>query len=531
MFRNKKILSVAAIFIVVVIAIAPFYTVHGDVNSAVQYLESKTPNPWVTMALVAAGESPDVNYLKSVSGPNATDYEAPILALVAAGKNPKTFPNTDLIAALKTFHTGGQIGSASTLNDDIFGLLALVAAGEPTNDTALTDAKNFILNNQNTNGGWAFVVGGDSDTNMTAMAIMALLSSGIPKTDSHIVNALNYLKSAQNGDGGFPYDPVSPWGTDSDASSDAWVISAIRSLGDDPDGASWSKNGNSPVDHLVSLQAGGGYFEYQKGTGEDSFSPVTTSYAAIALSGKYYPVSYIASTAVPEVNFKIEGKEKTVCEGDVRTVNPLELVKTVSSTCGFTYLIKDTSFGPYLEQIGNEKAEGTKGWLYAVNFVLPNVGAVDYKLKQGDYVLWHYGDFNWQPSNTTVDLSVDITTDTVNGSQNSQNQSENTVSLNVSIPGPGGNLDLGSVAPGASKAKTVNLVNNGTTALYIESAVTGDSVFRDYLKVNDLSWRSFNTNLSVGENKNEEIKLQIPSSYANSGSYKGSLIFWGTTTQ
>lgn len=526
---KKKLLSISIVLSLFITALW-VQPAQGDVNSAVTYLKTKTPNPWISMALVANGETPDVNYLKSTTGIHATDYEAPILALTSAGKDPRTFAIENLVEKLKAFYSNNQIGDASIINDDIFGIMALISAGESTGDVVVEGAKNFVLQNQKSDGGWPFAVGSDSDTNMTAMAIMALLETGVSKTDVSITKAIQYLKNAQNSDGGFPYDPKSPWGTDSDASSDAWVISAINKLGEDSDGSSWSKNGNSPVDHLLSLQTGAGYFEYQKASAEDSFSPVATSYAVIALSGKYYPVSKISGPIIPEVSFKIEGKEKTICKGEVETLNPLELIKAVSSTCGFTYLIKDTSFGPYLEQIGDEKAEGTNGWLYAVNFVLSNVGAIDYKLKQGDYVLWHYGDYNWQPSNTKIDLIVDITSG-INNSQNSQNQGENTISLNVSIPGLGGNLDFGSVALGGNKAKTISLMNSGTTALYIESAVTGDSVFRDYLKVNDLSWRSFNTNLNVGESKNEEIKLQIPNSYANSGSKKGSLIFWGTTTQ
>lgn len=525
---NKKTLRLFVLLSLGALAFLQLNLAQGDVNSALIYLKTKSPSPWITMALVAAGEIPDVDYLKSTAGAKATDYEAPILALTAAGKDPRTFPNENLVQKLKSFYVSGQIGDASILNDDIFGILALVSAGEAVNDAVVEGAKNFVLQNQNADGGWSFAIGSSSDTNMTAMAIMALLETGLPKTDPAIAKAIGYLKSAQNSDGGFPYDPQSPWGTASDASSDAWVIAAINKLGEESE--DWAKNGHNPKEHLLTLQDSAGFFHYQEGTGEDSFSPVTTSYAAVGLTGKYYPVAKISGPIIPKVSFKIEGQSAVICEGDIAAPNPLELVKSASFVCGFTYNIQDTSFGPYLDQIGNDKAEGTNGWLYAVNFVLPSVGAADYELHEGDWVLWHYGAFDWQPINTKIDLSAKVI-GSGGGSGNNPNPGGNTAALNVSIPGSGGSLDFGDVTPGASKTKTVNLTNQGSVTLYVESAMTGDDFFRNYIQINSAPWRSFNTNLSVAESENEEIKLELPASYADLGSKSGALIFWGTPTQ
>lgn len=522
---NKKLLSISLVLLLIT-TFLPFSSAQGDINSAIAYLKTKSPNPWITMALVAAGETADVDYLKSATGTKATDYEAVILALAAAGENPRTFPNTDLVAALKGFHTSNQIGDASTLNDDIFGVLALIAAGEPSSETVVQDAKNFILSHQNSDGGFPFAVGSGSDTNMTATAIMALLETGVSKTDSHIVGAVAYLKSTQNNDGGFPYDPQSSWGTSSDASSDAWVISTINKLGENPQ--SWTKGGHNPIEHLNSLQTNAGYFEYQKGTGEDSFSPVTASYAVIALSGKYYPV---APPVAPNVDYKIEGSAGILCEGSVNTPDPLELVKLIASTCGFTYHIQETSFGPYLDKIGNDEAAGMTGWLYAVNFVMPNVGAADYDLQNGDYVIWHFGNFDWQPVGAAeLNLSVNIMP--VEGPGTGSQQEENdSVSFNVNVSGGGNNLSFGDAAPGAVRSQTVTIANLGTNSLYIESVVNGDEVFRNYLNIDNVSWRDFSITLQNGGNKNAEVKLEIPSSYSNPGTKSGKLIFWAKSGQ
>ena len=141
------------------------------VNDAVMYLQTKESSPWITMALTAVGQNPDVSYLTSITSNSAIGLVAPILALAAAGKDPRTFPDEDLVAKLKSFSDGTQIGDVATMNDDIFGLLALLAVGESLDDSVIVQARNYIIANQNEDGGWPFVIGGTSDTNMTAMAV------------------------------------------------------------------------------------------------------------------------------------------------------------------------------------------------------------------------------------------------------------------------------------------------------------------------------------------------------------------------
>lgn len=366
-----------------------------DAQTATSYLQAHADSPWTAMALKALGalnQAPE--FLKSASGSSAIEYAAPILAITSFGQDPRTFGNDDLVAKLKSYHNAGQIGDPATLNDDVFGLLALVASGEPSANPIAADAKNFILTHQKTGGGWGFAVTGGTDSNLTATAITALISSGISADNASIQNGLTYLKSAQNDDGGFTYDPNSQYGTASDASSTAWVVWALTAAGISPQ--SWSKSGNSPIDYLKSIQAPGGYFPYQQNSGEDAFSPVTTAYAVIALAGKTLPANKISISE--KFNFRIEGKNTTVCRGAAEGPTALDVAKNASRLCGFTYHIQDTNFGPYLDQIGGDKAEGLIGWIYLVNNASPEVGAADYSLRAGDSVLWYYGDFAWRPA-------------------------------------------------------------------------------------------------------------------------------------
>ncbi len=372
-------------------------------STAKTYLQSHANTPWSIMGLVALGQTPNVDFLKNFSGSSAIDYAAPILALTAAGKDPKTFSGEDLVLKLKSFYTQNQLGDPATVNDDIFGTLALLSAGEGKDGQILSDVKNFILQNQNQDGGWGFALSAGSDSNTTAAAVVALKALGLSNDDNNIASALAYLKTAQNTEGGFTYDPQSKYGTASDSSSTAWVLWALNALNIQP--GTWSKDGHSPADYLSSTQTGAGYFEWQTGSGENSFSAANTAYASIALAGKTLPLSPSLPNlpADEQYSFRIEGSAETICEGKTRGPSALDVVKNASTLCGFTYHIKDTSFGPYLDKIGDDEAAGSAGWQYWINNNSPSVGAADYSLKEGDEVLWAFGNFDIKPVKLTLD--------------------------------------------------------------------------------------------------------------------------------
>jgi hypothetical protein len=363
------------------------------------YLLAHSSNPWVTMALEAVGLTPPTEYLKNLAATSAIEYAAPIMALTSLDLNPRTFGDKDYVSALKTYFHDGQLGDSSALNDDIFGLLALVSAGENVAQSPVSDIKTYLMNKQNSDGGWGFATSGSSDSNMTATAIVALKAAGVTSSDSALKNALDYLKTAQNSDGGITYDPLSQYGTSSDSSSTAWTIWALNALGIDP--ASWDKNGNNPTTYLNSNQTQDGFFAYQLGSNEDAFSPTTTAYAVLALNGKTLPLKIL--TAAPGFDFRIMGKDKEICAGKAPGPTALDVVKNAADLCSYTYHIQDTSFGPYLDRIADDQAVGMTGWMYLVNYDSPAVGASEYQLQNQDNLLWYYGDFGWFP--TKINLS------------------------------------------------------------------------------------------------------------------------------
>ena len=397
-------------------------------QAAKTYLQAHSNNPWSALGLIALGQTPNVDFLKNFSGSSAIDYAAPILALTALGQNPKTFSEEDLVVKLKNFYAQNQLGDPATVNDDIFGTLALISAGEDANSEIIAASKSFILQNQNSDGGWGFAISAGSDSNTTAAGVVALKALGLPKDDRNIASALAYLKTTQNADGGFTYDPKSSYGTASDSSSTAWVLWALNALNIPPE--TWSKNGHTPAEYLSSTQTDAGYFEWQAGAGENSFSAVNTAYASIALAGKTLPLSVLPSPlgggnegGGKQFFFRIEGSSQTICEGKTQGPTALDIVKNASSLCGFTYHLKETSFGPYLDKIGDDEASGSAGWLYWVDNTSPSAGAADYDLKDGNEVLWAFGNFDIKPiklsltasetgSGQTVEASVEYNNNT-----------------------------------------------------------------------------------------------------------------------
>jgi hypothetical protein len=556
-------------------------------NSTINYLKAQTPDPWITMALISAGETDlDLNHLKEVSGNLATDYEKTILALTGAGENPRTFGNIDFIAQLKTFHQNNQIGSPDLLNDDFWGILALVSAGESVSDQIIQDSKNFILSNQNEDGGWSYSVGGVSDTNDTAVAIMALLEAKVSSTDPVISEAVEYLKLIQNDDGGFPYQA----GSESDSGSDSWVISAIYRLNQDP--YEWEKNDQNPVDHLKSLQRTDGSFKWI--ASEDKDYPVLTAYAVVALAQNYYPINRLH-------HLRIEGENNNICSAFIKATTALDIIENGAEICGYTYLIEETSWGLYLKKINDEEAYDLIGWLYFVNYEIPTIGAADFFLEPGDEVLWYFGewgrkptkltltnqkidpgenvkakveyfeDSEWKPlveamvfadlqtfttdNNGEADLAIDVPgtyqvyaekSGYIRANQVSLSVGEGTsqnVGLRVEITQPTppvpeiafvinkSQIDFGQLAPGTQTDDFLVITNTGNARIYVEGIVSGNKIFRENITLDGLDWHEFSTTVNTGLGKDVLIGLTVPSDWMDAGIKEGDLTFWAITNQ
>lgn len=277
----------------------PYQPEDFEIINALNYLSKKqssdgnigglSVSAWAAIAIYAADNDPHnwgnlVNYLE-IKTPNldqnkATDWERHALAIVACNENPRDFAGIDFVEKIKSFYDGIQIGKTSILYDDFFGIISLISLGIDKNETIIQNTKSYIINKQNSDGGW-----GDADS--TAAAIMALISSGENKDSSVISNALSFLKTLQADDGGFK-----SWGITNSAST-SWAVMAITAAGKNPTQNEWQKNGNNPISYLLSLQQADGAFNWSN---SNNINPEwMTSYVIPALLGKYYPVKIYES--------------------------------------------------------------------------------------------------------------------------------------------------------------------------------------------------------------------------------------------
>ena len=349
---------------------------------------------WAVMAIAAAGEDPHnwkkpggksiVEYL--INNRNMVNLNVPtdvarfILAMTAAGEDPRNISGTDYVEVLKGFFNNSQIGSPSQLNDDFWGVMALISAGEAANSTIIRGAVNFIRAHQNSDGGWSWAVGGTSDVDDTAAAVMALMAADVSNSSYTITKALQYLKSQQQPNGGFPCFGVV------NSASDSWAIGAICSVGQNP--ADWKVNNVSVVDHLLSLQNADGSFNWTATT--PTYKALMTSYAVVALCLRQYPTNGLP------VYVRIEGKRATIWRRKVfvaasiivddtgqqhylRKPTALGALDKAAEVGGFTYKVRQTALGLYVYSIAGEEAAGLYGWMYRVDYYMPYVGMADFE--------------------------------------------------------------------------------------------------------------------------------------------------------
>jgi hypothetical protein len=216
----------------------------------------------------------------------------------------------------------------------------------------------------------------------------------------------------------------------------------------------------------------------------------------IALAGKTLPLA-IATPTQEEFAFRIEGKDNNVCVGKAVGPTALDVVKNSAEKCGFTYHIKEMSYGPYLDKINNDEASGLIGWLYLVNYLSPSVGANDYILKTGDEVLWYFGDFIWQP--LKVSLSpIEITTG-----------GETQVTIEYFNGSTWANLDNGKVYYGTTSASSDD--SGKATVSPIDGYYKIFAEKENYI-------RSNSELLKVGAPFSQEVSLQVN---VGSGTVKG----------
>ena len=108
------------------------------------------------------------------------------------------------------------------------------------------------------------------------------------------------------------------------------------------------------------------------------------------------------------VHIRVEGRNATIfgtTEPRASGATPLEALESASIAGEFYYHVTQSSFGPYVDQIGRYAAAASNGWAFKVNGVSPPVGADKVDLKDGDVVLWYWATFGATGGPPTLNLA------------------------------------------------------------------------------------------------------------------------------
>jgi hypothetical protein len=379
----------------------PYQLTDPIITEGVRYLEQQQTaegsiggvavSAWAAMALCAAGQDLHrcgnlVEYLRrstdTLDGGTVTDWERHALAIAACNENPRTFGGKDVVETIENFYDGTQLGDTTTLYDDFFGVLALIACGVDAQSTIIQNERAYIHTQQAENGGWG-------DVDATAAAIMALAASGEDHTSESISHAVAFIKAAQAANGGFQ-----SWGT-ANAASTAWATCALAAIGQNPSDDVWRKNGNSPIDFLVGLQRKDGGFNWT--ANHDANPEWMTSYVLPALLGKPYPVAIYHggshdgngsrttnNTAAWAGAIRIEGKNTTVFNGTVSFSNSTIRAFNESSGQMQDYYV------PYPTVLGALDEASKQGHFSYYVVYYPGWDAFYVKTIADDSDWWHY---------------------------------------------------------------------------------------------------------------------------------------------
>jgi energy-coupling factor transport system substrate-specific component len=242
---------------------------------------------WSAMGLAAVGRraSPATGRFLAATAPRVRDtgdIERTILALVAAGRSPRSASGVNLLTTL-TRRRRSDGSFERLVNRTAFAVLALRAAGRSTHDGTVRSAASWLAGQQNRDGGWNFAGrGSPSGIDDTAGALQALVAAGRSRRGA-VARAAGFITRNQNPDGGFPLQP----GSGSNAQSTAWAVQGLVAAGRNP-GRVRRGGSRTPLGYLRTLVASNGSVRYSRTSAQ---TPVwVTAQALTGLARRPFPV-------------------------------------------------------------------------------------------------------------------------------------------------------------------------------------------------------------------------------------------------
>ncbi|NLT94533.1 MAG: terpene cyclase/mutase family protein, partial [Clostridia bacterium] len=265
----------------------------------------------------------------NIENNDALEYANKIIGIYCSGEDP-----SDLVTQLLSKQIdNGSFGES--LNYTYWSIIALnmVNAGDDNSD-AVSKAINYLISQQNDDGGFPITVKGDpSGADTTGMALLALSPYRVQDGVSECVErAINYLQNIQMDNGAFSYDGTAT------AESTAFAIIGLVASGEDITDNKWKKDNRTIIDALMDFQLGDGSFSHYKGGSSNSMA---TSQALLALSylvGDYADYVIIGDENAsedpeikPEIRVRIEGQNETLFDEVIEVTDEttgIELLRT-----------------------------------------------------------------------------------------------------------------------------------------------------------------------------------------------------------
>jgi Prenyltransferase and squalene oxidase repeat len=239
---------------------------------------------WAMLGLAASGLNPfdvakegrsAVDFLRGRLGEvtAAGDLARAVLALEAAGADPRDFGGQNLVSRLRA----KQRGDGSYEGQPSATALAAIALRTAGATGGIEASLGWLHGAQNEDGGWGESAGAPSSANATG-AVLQALSPGTKVSRS----GLSYLRNTQREGGGFATGAEGAVNTE----STAWAVQGIVAAGGDP--ASFRRGGASALEYLTAHQETDGHYRY---SGESDQHPVrTTSQAIPAAASTTFPI-------------------------------------------------------------------------------------------------------------------------------------------------------------------------------------------------------------------------------------------------
>jgi hypothetical protein len=238
---------------------------------------------WQAIGMARAGVQVDEKYYKNLEEyikaqkgnfRKITDCGKIVMAVTALNKDPRNISGYNLIEEI---YNNGKMTLQGT-NGPAFALLALDTSRYTVPEDAVWSREkliDWILKQQNDDGGFPLAHGEASDIDITAMALQALSRyRDNPMIKTAVERAVNFLSRNQTNDGGY-----CSW-KDSNSESISQTIIALTALGINPaTDYRFVKDGNL-ISKLLSFKEPDGCFAHREGDGPNDMA---TEQALVAL--------------------------------------------------------------------------------------------------------------------------------------------------------------------------------------------------------------------------------------------------------